>query len=307
MGNMIGFFKGQPTEYVIKYVAGRVAQEGTGLAFYYLRHKTHIVAIPTSSTDANFVFNEVTRNFQAVTIQGQFTYRVCNPRQTAALLNFTMEPRQRTYLSNDPERLPQRLTNIIQMETRSEIQKRSLEETLGQSEAIADGVLQRVREGALLEPMGVELLSLYFLSVKPTPEVAKALEADYRETLLRKADEAIYARRAAAVEEERKIKENELNTEIALEQRQQQLIDLQGSNAQREAEYRGKALELEAEYRAHALGLELAVYQGQDPRTLLAVALKELGQNAEKVGNLTITSEILAGLLNLPPTPRSEG
>jgi hypothetical protein len=265
------------------------------------------VAIPTSSTDANFVFNEVTRNFQAVTIQGQFTYRVCNPRQTAALLNFTMEPRLRTYLSNDPERLPQRLTNIIQMETRSEIQKRSLEETLGQSEAIADGVLQRVREGALLEPMGVELLSLYFLSVKPTPEVAKALEADYRETLLRKADEAIYARRAAAVEEERKIKENELNTEIALEQQQQQLIDLQGSNAQREAEYRGKALELEAEYRARALELELAVYQGRDPRTLLAVALKELGQNAEKVGNLTITSEILAGLLNLPPTPRSEG
>ena len=77
-------------------------------------------------------------------------------------------------------------------------------------------------------PLGAELLNVYFISAKPTPEVAKALEADYRETLLRKADMAIYARRAAAVEEERKIKENELNTEIALEEQRRRLIDLQG-------------------------------------------------------------------------------
>jgi hypothetical protein len=70
----IGFFKGQSTEYIIKYVSGRVAREGAGLAFYYLPHNTHIVAVPTSSTDGNFVFNEVTNNFQAVAIQGQFTY-----------------------------------------------------------------------------------------------------------------------------------------------------------------------------------------------------------------------------------------
>ena len=71
--------------------------------------------------------------------------------------------------------------------------------------------------------------------------MAKALEAEYRETLLRKADMAISARRAAAVEEERKIKENELNTEITLEEQRRQLIDLQGSNELQEATNRGKA------------------------------------------------------------------
>jgi regulator of protease activity HflC (stomatin/prohibitin superfamily) len=294
----IGFFKGQATEHVIKYVGGRVAKEGAGLAFYYLKHNTQIVAIPTSSTDANFVFNEVTNNFQAVTIQGQFTYRIHNPTQAASLLNFTIDPHTRAYVSNDPERLPQRIANIIQMETRGEIQRRSLEETLRDSQTIAAGALGRIRDGALLEPMGVELLSVYFLSAKPTPEVAKALEAEYRETLLRKADEAIYARRAAAVEEERKIKENELNTEITLEQRRQQLIELQGSNTLQEAEHRGKALELEADYKSKAMGMELAVYQTLDPRVLLALAMRELGQNAGNIGNLTITSEILAALLN---------
>lgn len=297
----IGFFKGEPTDYVIKYVSGRVAREGMGLAFFYLRHNTSIVTVPTSSTDVDFVFSEVTSNFQSVTIQGQFTYRVRNPQQVAALLNFAVDPRTRSYLSDDPDRLPQRITNVIQMETRREIQARSLEETLRDSESIAAEVLRRIRETALLESMGVELLSVYFLSARPTPEVAKALEAEYRETLLRNADEAIYARRAAAVEEERKIKENELNTEITLEQQRQQLIELEGGNAQQEADYRGRALEREAEYQARATEMALGAYRTLEPRMVLALAMKELGQNAHQVGNLTITSEILAALLNLTP------
>jgi regulator of protease activity HflC (stomatin/prohibitin superfamily) len=302
----IGFFKGQPTEHILKYVGGQLTREGPGLAFYYLGYKTQIVAVPTSSMDGNFVFSEVTNNFQAVTLQGQFTYRIHNPHQAAALLNFTIDPRQRTYLSNDPERLPQRVTNVIQMETHGEIQKRSLEETLRQYETIAATVLQRVRSGALLEPLGVELLSVYFLSVQPTPEVARALEAEYREGLLRKADEAVYARRAAAVEEERTIKEKELSTETALEQQRQQLIALQGDNALQEAENRGKALERERAFWVKTVEMELAVYRTLEPRTLLAMALKEMGQNAAKVGNLTITSEMLASLLNGQPPARQE-
>jgi SPFH domain / Band 7 family len=294
----IGYFKGQPTEYVLKYAGGRVVKEGMGLAFYYFQHKTQVVVVPTSSMDANLLFNEATNNFQAVTIQGQFTYRIQNPRQAAALLNFTLDPKTRSFVSNDPERLAQRITNVIQMETRGELQKRSLEEVLGQYEAIAASVQQRVKSGALLEPLGVELLSVYFVAAKPTPEVGKALEAGYRETLLCKADEAIYARRGAAVAEERKIKENELDTDIALEERRRQLIDLQGDNARREAENRGKALELEAQYRAKAKEMELAVYRGFDSRTILSLALNEMGQNAGNIGNLTITSEILASLLN---------
>ena len=133
----IGYFKAQPTEYIIKYASGRVAREGQGLAFFYLKHNTQVVAVPTSSMDANLVFNEVTSNFQAVTIQGQFTYRIHDPKRAAGLLNFTMDPVTHQYVSNDPDQLAQRITNVIQMETRTEIQRRSLEEVLSQFEAIA--------------------------------------------------------------------------------------------------------------------------------------------------------------------------
>jgi len=294
----IGYYKGQPTDYVLKYTGGEVIREGPGLAFYYLTYNTQIAAVPTTSMDASFIFNEITSDFQAVAIQGQFTFRIADPKQAATQLNFTITPWNGHYVSNDPERLVQRITNVIQMVTRGEVQKRTLEATLADAQQIAGLAMRQVREGKLLAGQGVELMSVYFLSVRPTPEVAKALEAEYREMLMRKADEAIYARRASAVEEERKIKENEQNTAITLEEQRKQLIALEGGNAEQEAEFRGKALELEAVYRTRALEQELAAYSTLDARTVLALAMKELGENAGRIGNLTITSEILAALLN---------
>lgn len=283
---------------MIKYGSGRITREGQGLAFFYLKYNTQIVVVPTSSMDANLVFNEVTSSFQTVTIQGQFTYRIHNPKRAAELLNYTMNPFTHTHISNDPDRMAQRITNIIQMETRGEIQQRPLEEVLTQYETIAGKVLERVKNSALLDPLSADLLSVYFIAAKPTSEVAKALEAEYRETLLRKADMAISARRAAAVEEKRKIKENELNTEITLEEQHRQLIGLQGNNALRQATNHGKALEEEAAYRTRVRQKELDLYTAIDPRKVLALAMIELGQNAGRIGNVTITPEILAALLD---------
>jgi len=294
----IGFFKAQPTEYVIEFVDGRVVREGHGLAFYYFAHNTHIAAVPTTRKDVEFIFTEVTADFQAVTFQGQFSYQVADPRRVAALLNYTVDPGRHTYVSDDPERLSQRVGTVIQMAARTEIQRRPLAEALQLGEAVAAALLRRIREGDQLADLGVELHNVYILAIKPTPEVAKALEAEHRESLLRRADEAIYARRAAAVDEEHKIRETELNSQVALEEQRLRLIDWQGSNAQREADYRGRAVEQEAAYRARALEQELAVYRTLDPPTILALAFKEFGQNADRVGNLTITSEILAALLN---------
>src|SRR5262249_15544217 len=159
------------------------------------------------------------------TLQGQLTYRIFDPRKAATLLNFTIDPVHGGHVSDAPGRLAGRLSNIVQIETHSEIQRRTLEETLRDAQAIAAEVLSRLRQGqGELQALGVELLSVYFLSTRPTPEVAKALEADYRETLLRKADEAIYARRAAAVEEERKIKEKELDSDKTIEEQRRALI-----------------------------------------------------------------------------------
>ena len=63
-----------------------------------------------------------------------------------------------------------------------------------------------------------------------------------------------------------------------------------------EAQSRGKALEEEAKYKAAGAQLEIGLYEKVDPRKVLALALTDLGQNAGRIGSLTITSEILAAL-----------
>ncbi len=293
----IGYFKAQPTEFVRKVAGGRVKREGQALSFYYLKRRTSIVVVPVSSADAAFVFNEQTGNYQAVTIQGQLTYRIVEPRRTIEMLNYVVDPKRRAHVSQDPERLEQRIVVAVQMETRRQVEGKSLEEVLGNAASISAEVQEEVGYRALLAPLGVELLSLNFTSVSPNPEVGKALEAEYRETLLRRADEAIYARRAAAVEEEGKIKSNELEGEISLARERERLIDLEAANDRKVSQAWGKRRELEAGFTARASEMELAPYRDLDPRKVLALAMRDIGNNADKVGNLNITSEVLADLL----------
>ena len=77
---MLGFryLKVSPTTHVIQFKNGRPVREGVGLAFYYYEPSSVIVQVPVGSVDVPFVFEEVTADFQAVTIQGELTYRVVN-------------------------------------------------------------------------------------------------------------------------------------------------------------------------------------------------------------------------------------
>ncbi|MFW9990683.1 MAG: SPFH domain-containing protein [Candidatus Odinarchaeota archaeon] len=286
-------FKGEPSRFIIKHVSGKIKKKGTGISFLYQAYNTTVISIPILTVDSNFIFNEVTKNYQSITLQGHFTYKIRDPLKMASLLNFQIDPKTGQYTSEDPEKLQLRIKNVVQMQTRNEIAKMDLEEALAVSTMLADAVLENAKDSSVMNDMGIEILSVTFNSVRPTAELAKALEADFRESLQRKADEAIYARRAAAVEQERKIRENELNTRIALEEKKKELITLSGEN-----------ITQEAEYGARAKSMEMGVYQNLDPRLLLALSMKSLSENAAKIGSLTITSEILASLLMTKQLPQ---
>lgn len=331
----IHYLKVEPTTFVLQYTNGKIRREGAGLSFFYYEPITSIVAVPVASTDVPFIFNEITADFQAITVQGQLTYRIADPRRVAGLLNFTLDPRTQQYRSDDPDKLAQRIVNVAQVLTRAEIKGRSLRAALGASDLITGQVLNGLRDSTALSALGVEILDLVILALKPTPEMGKAMEAAAREETLRQADEAIYTRRNAAVEQERKIKENELNTEIAVEQKKRQiretqmeadlavqekqrqlqtarmageialeeqkrsLVELQAANARQEAD--SQAYAVEASLRP-LLDLDPAVLEilasgSMDPRLLIARAFKGVADNASKVGQLNITPDLLTSLL----------
>lgn len=334
---MLGFnyIKVPPSHYVMHYSAGKLIRAGVGLAFFYFKPSTSLVVIPIASADVPFIFNEISADFQAVTIQGQLTFRVKEPQKLAQLLNYTVDGRLDKYLSDDPQKLPQRLINLLQVLVRAEIQRLPLREAIYASEQVAESVFGKFAASESLITMGVELLALSIQAIRPIPEMARALEAEAREELLRRADQAIYDRRNAAVEQERRIKENELNTEIAIEEKKRQIretkvdadLAVESKEQQvRQAKLNGEiALEnerknlvaaraenarAEADAQAYAVQaslktfkdlppevLQMLTVQSADPRKMVSLAFKELAQNAEKIGSLNISPELLQILM----------
>jgi regulator of protease activity HflC (stomatin/prohibitin superfamily) len=223
----IKFIKVQPTDYVLLYKNGHLAREGAGLSFFYFEPAASIVRIPVASTDVPFIFKEVTSDFQEVTVQGQLTYSVTDPKKLSQLMNFSLAPNGKDYTSDDPQKLSQRLINHAQVLTRSSLKRMSLRQALGSSDALVNSLREGMRQSEETTSLGIEVLGLSILAIKPTPETSRALEAEIREQILREADDAVYTRRNAAVEQERAIKENELNTEIAVENKKRQIRETQ--------------------------------------------------------------------------------
>jgi len=311
------YYKGGPTTYVMQHAGGRVKRKGVGLSFYYFSPWTQLAAVPVGSTDVPFIYNEVTADFQAVTVQGHLTFQVTDPDKLAGLLDYRIDPAGK-YLTDDPDKLPLRITHASQTATRAEIQSRPLRQVLIESEAIAQRVREALAASPTLAALGVQLLGFAILAVKPTPETAKALEAEARERLLREADDAIYDRRNNAVLQERTIRENELETEvavqtkqreieetrlaaqIALENQRRQLVATEAENSKTRADAQAYAIDatLKPLAQLDPKALQVLAARNVEPRLMVAMAFQELAANAAKVGNLNISPELLQTLLH---------
>jgi hypothetical protein len=140
--------------------------------------------------------------------------------------------------------------------------------------------------------MGLALVSIQVQRVAPMPDVEKALQTPVREAIQQRADEAVFARRAQAVENERAIKQNELSTEIELARQQADLVRREGANqlldAQQQAEAGlvraagdADARRLTAAADADAEARRVSIWQDAPTRVILGLAAHEL---AAKIG-----------------------
>jgi len=329
----INYIKFDSMNYVIHYKNGKVKKEGRGLSFFYFSPNSSIVSIPIESKGFQFVFKETSKDYQEITIQGQITYKIDNPKQLAETLDFTVN-KKKEYLKNDFEKIQQRIINEAQTASASIIQSLHLKEALRQLEKIEHEIFTNVQRSKTVKMLGLEILSVNVLGVTPNPKMARALEAQTRESLQKEADQAVYERRNFAVEQERIIKESELNTEIAVEEKQKQivekkmetdvvrqdnehklmemdmkssisleeqkksLIDIQVTNEKKEADIKEYVLNASLKpYRNLDWKTLMAISNnGNDPSNNIALAFRELAENADKIGNLNISPELLASL-----------
>ena len=334
----IEFIKFQPNMHVLKYQKGEIVHEGLGLSFFYYTPTTSLVAVPISSLESPFIFAEITKDFQAITIQGQVTFRIVDVKKTSALLNYTLNNSGKSYISDDPEKLSQRIIDIVHVLIKKEISTLPLKLVLTSTEELTLKINNAVVTQREIVLLGIEVLGVAILAILPTKETARALEAETREQILKEADDAIYIRRNAAIEQERIIKENELNTEIAVERKKRQIRETQMEAEQAVQEKRHEleadqmsfnikledqrqalvrlAVEnakAEAEAKAYAVGKLMDAFRdvnpgilqslasvGMAPETLIALAFQGLAEKADKIGELNISPDLLRELLKRP-------
>lgn len=341
---MLGYryFNAKPTAYVMQVSGGRIRREGAGLSFFYFAPLTSIVSVPVSSQVNDFIHTLTSADFQAVTVQGQVAWRVSAPKQTAALVDFTLRADGNGYASDEPLKLPQRVLSKVEILAQQAVQSRVLKQALLAADAVAADVHRQLVAAADLQALGLEILGFVVTAIRPTPEAARALEAEAREAILKAADDAIFARRNAAVENERAIRESELDTEIAVEQKKRQIretqMDAEASVRRKQAELRQAGMEADitlearrtefvglnagntralAEADAHKVASVMAALQAADPRIvqalaaagmapgqLIAQAFGGIAERAERIGQLNVSPELLESLLKAMPAAK---
>lgn len=331
----IKYYKADSSTFVIKSVDGRIRRKGKGLSFFYNTATTSIVAIPVNAQESPFIFNLQTADFQTVKVQGQITYRVAEPEKTADMLNFTLKKDGLSYVSEDPLKLGDRVVRTIQAIIQSRIQVTPLREALLLNEKLVQIIRQALGSETALQILGINLLDIVIAAITPTPETVRALEAHAREAILKEADDAIYARRKSAVEQERTIKDAELQTELSVQQKEQEIEESRIQNersilrgktqtererldAEIEAENQRKQLVTlsadnsreRADAEAYAINARMKAFTAlpvenlkamalaqMQPDQLMAVAFETLAQNANKIGELNITPDLFGQMM----------
>ncbi len=229
--------RAEPNQYILHFSAGKLVREGQGAAYWFRPLSAAVAQVPVDDCTATFLLAERSADFQEVSVQCTVVYRFEDPRLAAGRINFSLS----LVTGNWAEDPLDRAASLWNQRARPAV--RAYLATVPVAEAIRTGpaVLGHALGEALgkdteLSAMGLRLVSVQVDQVIATPEVRKALETPTREAIQQKADEAVFERRALAVEKERAIKQNELSTQIELARRQDDLIRQQGSNKLREVE-----------------------------------------------------------------------
>ncbi len=330
--------KFKPNDYVMVIKNGKVVKEGPGLSVLFNELTTNIMVVPSTAFDGTFAFDDiVTGDYQSVCVQGVTTYMITDYARAARMLDFVYQPRIRTEenITRQMALLEKRINNIIKATVIREVGKYDVRSIIRLADEMADRIENALAGDESIAKLGVSITAVNILGINPKNETRKALEAAAREQILKEQDDAIYKRRNAAIEQERIIKENEINTEIKVAEKEKEKEEME---QEREFALREKALteklrieneeiagkielekknreytELETEneriksdQQAYAVTALVNAYNNlnaalveacamaqTDPGTLMARAFMNLGENADKIGTLNMTPDLL--------------
>jgi hypothetical protein len=317
----VSHYRGTGTGHVVHLRRGKVAHQGVGQAFWFRPLGTVLSEVPADDRELPLVFRGRTADFQEAAVQGSVTYRFADPLKAARRLDFGLDPATGTAQGTPLDQVAGLLTELAQQHALSLLASLPLAQALAEGPA---AVRARIVEGLSGDPRlgetGLEIVDTRIVAVRPEAEVERALRAPARELIQQQADRAGFERRAEAVNRERAIAENELQNRIELATREEQLLAQQGANERRKAQEAAEAARIAAtgnaermriasaaqaeqtrelgEAEASAAAARMRVYEGQDPRILLAIAAQTLAGQFPSIGTLNLSPDVLTSFLS---------
>ncbi len=312
--------RAEPTTHVMFFRGGQLKASGRGLAVWFSPLGASLAQVPLDDRELPFLFHGRSSDFQDIAVNGVVTFRVHNPEMLASRVDFSIDTRTGLYNKEPLDKLALAVKELSQQLASTFLNKSPLRLILDQGiEVIRDAIHNGLTADAGIRSLGLEIVATRISSVKPTSEMEKALQMPTRESIQQSADEATFSRRALAVEKERAIQENELNNQIQLAKREENLIEQRGQNERKrateaaeskriEAEAAAKNVKVNAEAQAesirmleeakvHAEAERMDIYRDLPPAALLGLAARELAGKLQSIEHLSLTPDVLGSLL----------
>lgn len=315
---------------------GDLAHEGVGTAFWFRPRTAALSQVPLDDREQALLFHARTSDFQDVTVQATVNYRITDPALATTRVDFGVNPHTGAWNGVPLETLGGLLTELAQQPAVERLALMTMREALAAGLGPVREVIARaLAADARLAERGIVVSDVRVVAIRTDPEVERAMQTETRELVQQDADRATYERRALAVERERAIAENELQNQIELARREEELVGQRGQNDRRRATEQAAAEAIAAEAKAaqrrllaeseaeatRVLGDAQAAaetaryeaYRGVDTAVMLGLAAQELAKNLPDVDHLTITPDLLTSFVagfaggGTRPMPGAEG
>jgi len=312
--------RAESSSHIIQYRAGRRVRSGRGLSFWFLPLSASLSEVPVDDRELVVLFHGRSQDFQDVATQAVVTWRVEDPERLAQRVDFSIDPSTGAWTEQPIEKVGQLLSGLSQQVAWDYVARTPLEVVLVEG---VDAIRGRIGAGLVADPeledMGIKVVSVRISAISPTSEVEKALQTPTRESIQQEADKATYERRALAVERERAIAENELQNQIELARREEELIGQRGQNEQRRMTEEAEAQRIRVEAAAARVRVESAseaeatrvveaaradaerdrigIYRELPTELLLALAAREVAGNLPDIEHLSLGPDALGPLL----------
>jgi regulator of protease activity HflC (stomatin/prohibitin superfamily) len=303
----------EASSFLAVYRNGALRLSGRGKSAWFTpRGATSLAEAPANERDHELMISATTRDFQIVSVQGAATWRAADPLALVSRIDFTIDPRTGVYAADPLAQVEALVDGLLKIALERHVGERTIDQVLAEGVGPLLSALEAAAAASpRLDAIGVELAGLRLTALTPSAELARSLRQPTAERIQQAADEATFARRAAAVEKEAAIAENETKAKIRLEEERALLIARERENNLARARAAQEAAEITASGSARAKDilseaealsfrrLDEAKLEGERARAEIVKEAPQVAVIAEALKQGLARSRI--GALNLGP------